>query len=357
MTRLEFEDPRIDPAASAQRLGVSREALELHFASDVIDLHLDSFIWQRILGYDLRVQHGGGLLGGRFYSQVDFPRVLAAGMTGAMWSITTYPWRSSAGRARAFERNLARIKQLFGSVSEQFRLVRTASEYRVARSAGLHGAFLAIQGGHAVDADFDVLADDSVLRVTLVHLTSSSFGTTSSPLRLARDAGLPARGRAFVEALNAKRIFVDLAHIGRRGFFDAAAVHDKTQPLIATHTGVSGVHPSWRNLDDDQLRLIADTGGVIGVIFHGGFLSGHTFSGGPLEAVVDHLAHIVNVAGEDAAALGSDWDGAIIPPRELRACTGLPRLVQLMLDRKFSPNRIQKILGTNFLNCLHRLRP
>ena len=357
MTRVEFQDPRNDPAAYARRLGISVEAVELYLASDVIDLHLDSFIWTRLFGYDLRKQHGAGLFGGRFYSQADMPRVLAAGMTGAMWAITTNPWRGRAGRARTFAHNLARLERLFGGVSEQFRVVRNAREYRAARSAGLHGAFIAIQGGNAVDVDFDLLVDDRVSRVTLLHMTDSSFGSTSSPLRLHSDHGLQAHGRAFVEALNAKRIFVDLAHISRRGFAAAAEVHDKTQPLLVTHTGVNGVHPSWRNLDDDQLRTVAGTGGVVGVVFHGEYLSGRLVSGGPLSAVVDHLAHIVNIAGEDAAALGSDWDGAIIPPRELRSCTGLPRLVQAMLDRAFPPTRIQKILGANFLRALRELRP
>jgi membrane dipeptidase len=134
-------------------------------------------------------------------------------------------------------------------------------------------------------------------------------------------------------------------------------VHDRSQPLIVTHTGLCGVHRSWRNIDDEQLALVADTGGVVGVMFHGEYLSGHYFSGGPLSAVLDHLAHVVRVAGEDVAAFGSDWDGAIIPPKELRSCVGLPRLVQGLLDRGFRHSTIQKILGGNFLRALRQLRP
>jgi len=357
MQRIAFDDFRRDPARWANQLGVSRAAIDLYLASEVIDLHVDSFIWTRALGYDLRARHGAGLLGGRIYSQVDLPRVLEACMGGAMWSITTNPWRSAAGRARSFARNLARVQGVFESVADQFRIVRNASEYAAARAAGLHAALLAVQGGNAFDPELDVLRDGSIVRVTLVHLTNSEFGATSSPLHIGRQGGLSARGRAFVEGLNARRIFVDLAHIDRRGFFDAAEVHDRSQPLIVTHTGVSGVYASWRNIDDEQLRLVADTGGVVGVVFHGQYLSGHYLSGGPLSAVVDHLAHIVRVAGADAAALGSDWDGAIIPPKQLRSCLGLPHLVQGMLDRGFSHTTIQKILGGNFLRALRQLRP
>jgi membrane dipeptidase len=357
MQRIVFEDLRRDPTQWAKQLGISREAVDLYLASEVIDLHVDSFIWTRVLGYDMRVRHGAGLLGGRFYSQVDLPRVLEASIGGAMWSITTNPWRSPAGRARSLVRNLGQLRAVFASVGDQFRIVRSEPEYRAARAAGQHGAFLALQGGNAFDTDLELLSDGSILRVTLVHLTSSELGATSSPLRIGMDRGLNARGRAFVEALNARRVFVDLAHIGRQSFFDAAAVHDRSQPLIVTHTGLCGVHRSWRNIDDEQLALVADTGGVVGVMFHGEYLSGHYFSGGPLSAVLDHLAHVVRVAGEDVAAFGSDWDGAIIPPKELRSCVGLPRLVQGLLDRGFRHSTIQKILGGNFLRALRQLRP
>src|SRR2546422_11738329 len=106
----------MDPEAWAKELGISNEAVQLYAASDVVDLHLDSFIWQRIFGYDLKKRHGRGLLGARFYSQVDFPRALEAGLTGATWIITTNPLRTAAGRARAFVKNIARLRDLLQSV-------------------------------------------------------------------------------------------------------------------------------------------------------------------------------------------------------------------------------------------------
>lgn len=356
---LDYVDHRTDPAAWATQLGISTEAVEVHLASDVIDLHVDSFIWTRVFGYDLRKRHGRGLLGARYYSHVDFPRALEAGMTGAIWSITTSPIRTARGRARAFRDNLAQLRHILQSVDDQFALVRTAAEYRAARDIGKHGAFIGIQGGNALDADADALdaiEDDSVVRITLVHLSNSTLGESSSPARLRRGDGLSTRGREYVERLDARRIFVDLAHISERGFADAVEVHDPSLPLIATHTGASGAHRSWRNLDDDQLRLIADSGGVIGVIFHGGFLGDTYFHGGSAERIVEHLAHIIDVVGEDHAAIGSDYDGAIIPPRDLATCLELPRLTQHMLDRGWSAERIHKVLGGNFLRALALLR-
>src|SRR5262245_36699119 len=85
-----------DAAALARTLGSSREAADLYLASEVIDLHVDSFIWTRVFGYDLARRHGRGLFGARFYSQVDFPRVREARIGGALWSITTNPYRGAA---------------------------------------------------------------------------------------------------------------------------------------------------------------------------------------------------------------------------------------------------------------------
>lgn len=358
MAMLEYVDWRADPDAWAKSLGISREAVDLYLDSEVIDLHLDSFIWTRIFGYDLRRKHGTGLFGGCFYSQVDFPRVLEAQLSGGTWVITTNPARSARGRARAFVENQRRLRDLFATVSEQFELVRNVAEYRRARAAGKHGAFVGIQGGNALDhepSSLDLIEDDLVLRITVVHLSTSSLGTTSSPLAGGTRVGLTDKGREFVSRLNEKRIFVDLAHISKRGFWDAVEVHDPSQPLIVTHTGVSGVFEHWRNLDDDQLRAIADSGGTIGVMYQSSFLGDSTFGGRP-ESVVRHLQHIVHAVGEDHASLGSDWDGAITPPRGLRSCTELPRLVQLMLDAKLSPTTIRKILGQNFLRTVEQLR-
>jgi membrane dipeptidase len=344
--------------AWASALGISFEAIQLYLASDVIDLHVDSFIWTRVFGYDLRRRHGRGLCGARYYSQVDFPRMREARVAGALWSITTNPLRSARGRARAFAQNLRELEELCASASDQVALVRNVAGYRAARAAGKHAVMIAVQGGNALDRDAEALAvleSGSVVAVTVMHLSRSRLGASSSPLSRGRD-GLTGAGREYVEQLNAHRVFVDLAHISRRGFYDAIEVHDRSQPLLVSHTGVSGVCPAWRNIDDEQLRAVAATGGVIGVIFHGGYLGGSYWTGGRADAIVDHLAHIVETVGEDHAALGSDWDGAIITPRDMPTCLELPRLVQLMLDRGFSSQRIQKILGGNFLRALQELR-
>lgn len=352
-----------DASALAERHGVSVEAAELLLTSDVIDLHLDTFIPPRLplSRYDLFARHRRGPLGGRFFGHLDLPRVIDSGLTGGMWSITTNPFRRRARRWVVFQKNLARFTATLEATGGKLRFVRDAAEYRAARADGAHGVFLSIQGGNALEDAPEGLAsvpgDGAIVRVTLVHLTNSAYGITSSPFRLWKGKrGLTDEGRAFIRMLNAHRTFVDLAHINRAGFWDAVEVADPDQPLLATHTGVNGVRRSWRNLDDDQIKAIADSGGVVGVIFAQQFLKRR---GGPRDAgmIVDHLAHVIDVAGEDFAAIGSDYDGAIIPPPDLRSGDAFVRLVQAMLDRGFSPERVRKILGANYLRALERLRP
>lgn len=350
-------DHRTDPEGWARTLGVSREAVDLYLASDVVDLHVDSFIWTRTIGYDLRRRHRPSPFGGRWLSQVDLPRLREARVSGALWSITTSPWRSAPGRARAFARNLDELRRLFESVPDDVALVRDVAGYRAAKATGKHAAFVAIQGGNALDDEtaIGLLDDGAVVAVTLVHLSTSSLGASSAPGPGA-GRGLSEAGRRFVEALDERRVFVDLAHVSRRGFFDAVAVHDKSRPLLVSHTGVSGVTPSRRNVDDEQLRAVAESGGVVGIIFHGGYLGANHWSGGTTEVIVDHVAHACDTIGDDHVALGSDWDGAIITPRDMRTCLELPRLVQRMLDRGFSETRVRKVLGASFLRALSQLR-
>lgn len=375
----------------AAKLGVSLEAVALVRSSEVIDLHLESYIPPRLWGYDLARRHDRHWLGGRFFGHLDFPRALDGGLTGGMWSIATNILRGARGRRRALAAN---VRGLRGALEryDGIRVVRTFSEWERARRDGQHGAMIAVQGGNALEAvpmgaplrdgpptpagdlsggsadqasadrHFAPLAMedaselDDIVRVTVMHLSSSAFGTTSSPARLG-GGGLTAAGKAFVERLDAARIFVDLAHVDREGFWDAVDAHDRTLPLIVTHTGVTGVKPHWRNIDDDQIRAIAESGGVVGVMFEPGFLRAKGMAN-DAEMVIAHLEHVIRVGGEDAAALGSDYDGFIIPPPDLRdGFAAYFRLVQRMLDAGWKEARIRKVLGTSFLRSFAALRP
>ncbi len=351
---------RADAPTLAQRLGISVAAVELSRDCEIIDLHLDTFIPPRLWGYRVHGRHKGGPLGRAFFGHVDLPRLQEGGLSGAMWSITTNPFRTPHARWRTFERNVLRLRHMVEQSKGAMLITRTMSEYRAARDRGAHAVMPVIQGANAIEAAPEGVAsvpDDFIVRMTLLHLTNSVYGATSSPHHLLRRSkNLSARGAELVVQLNAHRVFVDLAHIHPTAFWDAVEVHDASQPLLSTHTGVAGVKRHWRNLDDAQLRAIADTGGTVGVIFSEHFLRTRN---GPRDAdmVLDHMAHIIRTIGEDHVSVGSDFDGAIIPPRDLAGGDHYPVLVEKMLTRGWSERRIRKILALNYLRCFEALRP
>lgn len=348
-----------DERTLAGQLGVSLEAVQLAHRCELIDLHVDTFIPHRALGYDLLTRHRGGPLGRHFVGHVDVPRAIEGGLTGAMWSITTNTLRPAANRWHTFLRNLDRFRAIIDRSDGKLALVRSLSEYRAVRAKGAIASMLSIQGGNALEAAPEGIAsvpDEAIVRVTLVHLTNSVYGATSSPGSLLRSScGLTDRGRELVRQLDAARCFVDLAHIHAKGFWDAVEEHDRSLPLIVTHTGVDGVLPHWRNLDDAQIRAVADSGGTIGIIFYPGFLRP---KGGARDGrlVVEHMEHVIDVVGDDYVSIGSDFDGMISPPKELASASTYPRLVQHMLDAGWSTQRVSKVLGGNFLRTFGLLR-
>lgn len=353
-----WDEVSLDDEALSRLLAVSREAVALARGSDFLDLHVDSFIPHRLWGYALNQRHERQGMRGRFFGHLDFPRATDAGLTGAMYAITTNPARSQRGRWRALLANLARLRAVVSDTAGRVEVVQSAGEYDDARARGAHACLVAIQGGNALSPDEGYAAkipDDVVTRVTLIHFTHSLYGRSSTPYP-SRQRGLSREGRALVESLDERRVFVDLAHAHPRTFWDTVDTHDKNRPLLVTHTGVAGVHPHWRNLDDDQLRAVADTGGVVGVIFHASYL-GHVRGDSGADRVVDHLEHIARVAGEGTLAIGTDYDGAILPPADLRDGLSLPRVVDAMLRRGFSVERVRAVLGGNFLRAFRALRP
>jgi len=331
---------------------VSEEAAALLAACDVVDLHVDSFIWTRAFGYDLRRDHGHwwplDYLG-----HADLPRLRAGGVTGAYWSVTTNPFRRASHRLRKWQSN---ARHLLETLPESLgvRWIRNAREYRDARARGEFAAMLAIQGGNCLEAaKLDDPLPEELLRVTLVHMTRSALGGCSAPF--GGDDGLGALGRSWVDRLDDERIFIDLAHAAPNTFWDVMKVPGPRPPRLVSHTGVAGIHRHWRNIDDTQLAAIADNGGCVGVVFHSGYLR----AGWRAEVadVVDHLLHISDIAGEDCPALGTDWDGAVRPPKGLGSPGGLVKVVEELLRRRISSERIRKILCENAERTLARLRP
>jgi membrane dipeptidase len=152
---------------------------------------------------------------------------------------------------------------------------------------------------------------------------------------------LTAHGREVLEAMVATGMTVDVAHASERTLAELLA-HPTARPFCS-HTGVRAEAGTWRNLSDEALRVIADKGGVVGIIFATVYLGG-----GRLADVARHIEHAVKVMGEDAVGLGSDFDGMIPLPKEMRDVRDVPRIADALAARGFPEARIEKVLFGNF---------
>jgi membrane dipeptidase len=329
------------------RMHGSTEARALHARFPAIDLHADSLMWARWMGYDLHVRHEPPLPRAALGGHVDVPRLKEGGLGAQFFGLVSIPIGQRRGLAAVIHEQIDALDRATASNPERLRKALTAEDVRRAEADGAVAALLGIEGAHALEgelASLEAFARRGVRYLGLCHF-SANEACYPAYGRGRRDLGLTPFGRDVVRRCEELGIIVDLAHINSRGFFDACAL--ATRPLIVSHTGVVGAYAHWRNIDDEQLRTVADKGGCVGVIFCPSFLGGDG-----LEPVVRHLDHIVRVAGEDAPALGSDWDGFIIPTRDLSDASKLPLLTDALLRAGWSDRAIGKLLRDNVLRVL-----
>jgi membrane dipeptidase len=325
----------------------SDEARALHDAHPAIDLHADTLMWSRWIGYELGVRHEPFFPASAFFGHVDVPRLRDGGIGAQFFGLVSLPV-AQRGNARAIDEQIDALDAYIARGGGALRKVRSADEVEAVRHDGVAGALLGIEGAHALEGDvakIDHFADRGVRYLGLLHFSANEAGYPAYGTGRRDADGLTAWGKELVRRCEAAGVIVDLAHINRRGFLDACAM--ATRPPIVSHTGVVRAHDHWRNIDDDQIRAIANKGGVVGIIFCPRFLGGDK-----VDDVVRHLQHVIDVAGEDTPSLGSDWDGMIIPTPDLCDAAHLPLLTDAMLRAGLSENVIAKVLRGNALRVL-----
>jgi membrane dipeptidase len=327
----------------------SETAQALHAEFPAIDLHADTLMWSRWLGYDLHARHEPPLWRAALGGHVDIPRMREGGMGAQFFGLVSVPLaRRMRGLARIVHEQIDALEQQIARRPGDMRLVRKADEIEACRREGAVGALLGIEGAHAPEGDLDqldVFARRGVRYLGLLHFSANEAGFPAYGRGRSDAQGLTPWGFDLVRRCESAGVIVDLAHINRAGFLDVCSI--ATRPPIVSHTGVLGAFEHWRNIDDAQLRAVADKGGVVGVIFCPRYVGGDG-----LDPVVRHMKHILDVVGEDTPALGSDWDGFIVPTRGLADPRGLPMLTDALLDAGVSERTIGKILRGNVMRVL-----
>ncbi len=163
--------------------------------------------------------------------------------------------------------------------------------------------------------------------------------------------GLTDAGRELVHACNRLGIMLDVSHLNEKGFWDLAEI--TAAPIVATHSNAHALCPSTRNLTDKQLDAIAESGGVVGLNYNVPFLhpDGARDADMPLTVMADHVDYLVDKLGIDGVALGSDFDGAMMP-NDLSDASKLQNLIAVLRERGYDDEALRKIGYQNWVRVL-----
>ncbi len=360
-------------------------AAELHRRALVIDGHND-LPWRLRIEFessldrfDLAARHPDG--------HTDIPRLREGGVKAQVFAAFVPSSYAGRGAARVALEQIDLVKRLVARYPD-LELARSAADVRRIAEGGKIAAVIAVEGGHTIENSLAVLrtfADLGVRYLTLTHLANNDWAdsATDEP----RHGGLTEFGRAVVREMNRTGLLVDISHVSPATMADTLEVSEA--PVIASHSGALAINDHARNVPDEILRRIAENGGVVMVNFFPGFVVPeaaesvrdllrverelrakhgddevaleeaarawwieHPIPRGGVGHVVDHIDHIVQVAGVDHVGLGSDFDGVPEVPEGLEDVSKFPAITSELVARAYSDTEITKILGGNFLRVL-----
>lgn len=284
----------------------------------------------------------------------------------------------------------ARNPDKIRKVNSYKELLKTVKRHKIA-------ALFGVEGGHMIEDDLgklDALYTRGARYLTLTHNISPAWATSAADETGGKSLphkGLTDFGRQVVKRMNELGMMIDLSHAGDQTFWDVMKL--TTRPVIASHSSVYSLVAHRRNLKDEQIKAIAQNGGVIQINFNPGFidsgfdkkealfLARHGAENDslkrsgmsdfyaltylydkyaaeansirpPLSLVIDHIAYIINLVGTDYVGLGSDFDGINLTPAQLDDVTAYPLLTKALVERGYGKKDITKILGGNFLRVL-----
>lgn len=350
----------LNPVINKPPYTVSAKAQALHDKLLIADMHADSLLWNRDLLEDSAI------------AQVDVPKLLRGNVALQTFTVVTKSprglniERNTGDSDSIFWLTLAQRQPLDNLSSLTKRALRQAAQLHdyAARSQGklviirtktdlqgflerrktekIVGGWLGIEGAHALDGDtanVDVLFNAGFRMMSPSHFFDSDVGGSAHGVE---KYGLTDKGRDVIRRMESLGMFVDVAHSSTRTIDDVLAM--ATRPVVVSHTGVKGTCNNQRNLNDDQLRAIAGTGGVIGIGFWDTAICGEDAA-----SIARAIRHAANIAGIDHVALGSDFDGSVKVPFDT---SGEALITEALLNEGFTDDEIGRIMGGNVIRLL-----
>lgn len=339
---------------------------EIHKRLIVADLHADSLLWDR----DLLKENDWG--------HVDIPRLIKGNIALQGFGVVTktprglniernsattdnirllslaqrWPprtWTSLQQRALYQAQKLHDFAKNSNGTFEVIKSRADLQAYLAKRRAqsGVSAGWLTIEGAHALEgelANLDVLYDAGFRMIAPTHLADSEIGASASG---ESRAGLTALGEKWVSAMEHRKMIIDLAHASTQTMNDVLRL--ASRPVIVSHTGAKGTCDNNRNLSDEQIKRIAEHGGLIGI----GFWQ-YATCGADIAAIVKAITYTVNLAGIKHVALGSDWDGYVATPID---AAGMGNITVALQRAGFDETAIANIMGENVVRFLLRALP
>jgi membrane dipeptidase len=363
---------------------ISERARQVHAAGMLFDGHND-------LPWRLRTEGDFGLtkfdLSQRLSSgQTDIPRLREGGVKAQFWSV--YIPSEHANPARTVTEQIDLVHRMVERYPDALEIALSADDVERIAKAGKIASLIGIEGGVAIENSLAQLRAFYMLGaryMTLTHNTTLDWADAATDT--AKHDGLSSFGERVVKEMNRLGMLVDISHVSPATMADALRV--SAAPLIASHSSAFAICPSPRNVPDEILKIVKQNGGVVMVNFYSGFIvpeSGKKmrakleelrakypdraertkaleawymsdaakFSRGSYRDVVDHIEHIVKVAGIDHVGIGSDFDGITMWPVGLEDVASYPRLTDELLRRGYSEADVHKILGGNALRAFRQ---
>jgi len=236
--------------------------------------------------------------------------------------------------------------QMLDAYSDNLVFAGSAEDITRISNQGRLASLLAIEGGEALEGKLSSLRVFYRLGVRLITLTWNYRNDLAAGQFEGTDGGGLSRfGREVVAEMNRLGMLVDVSHLNEPGFWDVVQL--SKDPVLASHSNARTLCDHPRNLTDEQIRALAERGGVIGVNFCPAFLakSGQA----SIDHVVEQITYLIKVGGADCVALGSDFDGIYQTPEGLEDYSRIPELVGMLQEIGCSEALIEKVMGGNLL--------